>query len=739
MNGQQNRIAQCGFGVGPLLKQDYPIIKDYVRIFNANKQTIWYEDKMFAEQTVAYTDSSLLDVLNYDLIEGDKNALQHPNAIIISEPMAIKYFGSAKGAIGKELKFTTFSVSVLGVFRKPHHTHLPYNFFISVATLPKTFAEERNKDYMWMTGGLYIKLTNEATESDLKNALEIFCQKVIDPFTKANDIGRMRYEVQPIKSIHLDNSLSFDLPQANPTYIKIFKVVGFFILLIACVNYMNLTTARSSRRTTEVGIRKVVGASRSQLTYQFMLESFLMMAASFLFSMALIKASLTAFNEITSQELTMKDFLQVEFLSKVAVVILSMALLSSIYPSLYLSGFKPVDILKMKKSSHLTGQSLLQKLISPTSLRKVLVLLQFSISIMLVIGTLVVSDQLTFLKMKDIGFNKDQLFAIDIPNDTTVSNRLEVVKNELNKIPNVKSVATGSSLPGTNFGALTFNTDQGSGNVIKIIKFAFVDEDYVGTLGVKMKEGRNFSKDISSDATESFIVNEAAIKMLDVKNALDAKLESGLGQKGHVIGVVKNFNFVSLHNPLEPLVFMFTKKTQGFLIIKLETSDVARTIKSIERAWKEFDPNHPFESFFLDDNFNTSYQKEGRLLRIFIFFSMLSIFICCLGLLGLSLFASEMRVREIGIRKVLGATTTNISALLLKDFLILVILANVVAWPVAYYYLSDWLKSFAYQLELGIIPFIAGSCLAILIAIGTMTYTIMKSVSGSMVKALKYE
>jgi putative ABC transport system permease protein len=734
-------MAQNGFAIGPMLQADYPQVEKFARLLHTQKQTIWYNDGSYSELGVCYVDSTFFDVFHYEFLAGDKHGMKSPNLAIIDDQLAVKYFGSVDQAVGKELKLTTLKVTIAGVVKKPEQeTHLsPFKMFISIQSLPRAFVEARNPDYLWMTGFLYLKLQPGVTKEQFDRQLHSFYEKVLDPFAKANDMnGTLRYVLQPLPGIHLDNSLKFDYTEINnPVYVTIFSFVGLFILLIAGINYMNLSTARSSKRSVEVGIRKVVGAKRLQLGFQFISESLLIVFISYAVALMLLFAVLPFFNEITGKGFTARDVFGSSFLLKSIILVAVLGIFSGLYPAFYLSGFNVIEVFRSKRSPG--TKNVLTALLNPVNLRKALVVLQFSLSIGLIIGTIVVFNQLEFIRNRDLGFNKDQLFVVDIPNDTSVSNRLEVIKSSLLANPGIKGVTSAASIPGSNYGKLTFDIDQGEGSNIKLMSFTVVDEDYLETLDIRLLEGRNFSHEIQSDIKEAFIINEAALKFLGVKKPLDAILENGFGNKGKVIGLINDHNFQSLHNPIEPLVLSLNPKTQGYLMIRVGAEDIPNTVEYIHKTWKTFDPDHPYESFFLDDNFEKNYQKESRMVMIFTFFSVLTILVSCLGLYGLTAFATEIRMKEIGIRKVLGANVASITGLLVRDFLLLVLVANIIAYPFAYYYMNEWLFSFHYRIALGAAPFLIASVLGLVIALITVSTIVIKIAGNNMVMALKNE
>jgi putative ABC transport system permease protein len=429
------------------------------------------------------------------------------------------------------------------------------------------------------------------------------------------------------------------------------------------------------------------------------------------------------------------------FLLYAIIFILSFGLLAGLYPAVLLSSFKPIQALHAAKKS--VGASILEKLINPVFVRKVLVTVQFSISIFLIIGTIVIFQQFRFMKSKDLGFDQDLMMVIDIPGDTAISNNINVVKNNFLQMSYVKSVSATSSIPGSSHGALTMNVSQSGGSEIKVLNTYFTDEKFLETLDLELSQGRFFSKEFSTDPQNAFVINEAAAKFLGWdKDAIDKKIVSPLGQDGRVVGVIKDFNYKSLHAAVEPMVIMNLPNSQGYLLIKLNGEgkiDLRKMISQVAEVWQKFDSSHPYEYFFLDEKFQTQYIKEERLTKIFTYFSVLAIVISCLGLIGLAIFTNELKTKEVAVRKTLGATQLQILKLLSKDFLLLILVANIVAWPLTYSLISDWLKDFAYKVPFTILPFVYGMFIAFFIALLTIGYFAMRAAKKDIVSALKYD
>jgi putative ABC transport system permease protein len=735
LQGQTDHFALTPFPLGPTLVKDYPVIETFTRVMPTGKQTAWFEDKAFTEDNIYFVDSTFFRVFNYPFLYGDPaTALNAPKSIVLTEELAIKYFGSADNAMGKLLKFSKNSHKVTGVFRDPGHSHFKLNALLSINTFDETLKSQFSGDWFRMSLYTYVLLPKESDEAGFGQNLDTFYGKTIVPWMKDNKLNAsVRYYLQPLRDIHLDNSYSYDLsPAGNKAYVYIFGFVALFILLIACINYMNLSTARSAKRAKEVGLRKVIGAHRSQLVRQFVGESILLTVLAILVALALVELMLPYFNTLTEKNFTISFFGSPAFFGALLLIIIFVGLVGGSYPAFFLSSFKPVDVLKTDKNPR--GSNAL--------LRKALVVTQFTISLIMIIGTVVVYSQMQFLKNNDLGFNKEQVLVIDIPSgDSTLVNRLSTIKNEFRSNPGIKSIATSAHIPGQRVGRLLFLAESAATGQMeeKTLSCMFVDYDFLDLMEIKLAAGRNFSHQILSDDSAAIIINETAAKWLGYENPIGKNIENGLGVKGKVVGVVKDFHFASLHNKIEPLALMLAPKTQGFLLARVNGRNLPATIKFIEEKWKAFDPKHPMEYFFLDESFNKQYRAEEKMLTVFGYFAALTILIACLGLFGLASFTAEQRTKEIGIRKVLGSSVSEIMLLISKDFVWLVLIAVVLASPVAWYGMQRWLQEFAYRTQIHWWIFVLAGLAALVIALLTVSFQAARAARLNPIRALRSE
>lgn len=741
MEGKVDATAKAGLNTGEALMEFYPEIENFTQLLNVQKQTIKVDADLYASEKVVYADSTFFDVFTYNFIAGgSKDVFIGPNKAVISKNIAIQYFGSESKAIGKTMKINNNDFLVSGIYEEgTSKTHLPYEIFLSLASLPKDFLQQRNREYMWLTTYNYIQLRPGVDVNELQSKFKSFHDKFLIPYVEKNQVnGSITHQLEAVSNIHLNDKLRFDLPGAtNPNYLRIFSAVAVLTLFIALINYINLTTAQVSKRLKEIGIKKSIGAGRTTLLRQFLAETILTVSFSFLLALVLLYLTLPELNKLTGKSFYFFQIVTPSFLLGGLLFIILFGILAGLYPAILLSSFKPIQALQ--STNKIVGTTLLEKIINPGFVRKALVTLQFSISVFLIIGTIVILNQFRFMQSHDMGFDQEQVMVIDVPNDTTVSNKLDVIKNKLLQMSAIKSVSSTSSVPGTNHGALTMNVSQSGGSEIKVINTYFTDEKFIETLNIELVNGRFFSKEFSTDPQQAFVINEAAAKFLGWDNPIDKKIVSPLGQDGKVVGVVKDFNYKSLHSSIEPLVLMNTPQSQGFLLIRIAGPAILESVKQVSEFWKEFDNAHPYEYFFLDEKFQDQYVKEQRLVKIFIYFSTLAILISCLGLIGLAIFTNELKTKEIAIRKTLGASRLQVLRLLSIDFLILILLANVISWPVSYYLISNWLSQFAYQAPLNALPFLLGMIIAFAISLLTISYFANKAAKGDIISALKHD
>lgn len=725
---------------GPMLQAEYPEVENYVR-FNGygSPRVIRYQDKRFTEEKFLWVDHTVFDVFSFKLLKGNpKNALVEPDTVVITEEMAKKYFGS-EDPLGKKLRIHNDTYyTVTGVVESiPKTSYFQPDFLASFSTLKlkpsgNTASDlVSNVDYY-----TYVLLRDGTDYKDLEKKFAGFVDKYLAPVLKSLG-GEARYELQPLTSIYLHSDREFEMERTSDiAYIYLFSGIGLFILLLACLNFMNLSTARSANRAKEVGLRKVVGARRPQLIRQFLGESLILTLFAIIAALVLVYALLPTFNSISGKELSIHYFSNPYLLLGLTGLFLFVGLLGGSYPAFFLSAFRPVSVL----------QGRLKKGAKGSILRIILVSLQFTVSIVLIIGIFVINKQLNFVHNQKLGYEKDHVIALRVRNEET-QKKIEVVKNELLRHPDITHVSASSSLP---LGRNSFSAHHVAGkpkDELIMLYTQIVDEDFFDTYKIDMVQGRNFSKDYSTDPRESIIINEAAAKKLGwMDNALGKEIEIFMSmnsmKKYKIVGVVKDYHFQSLHEKIQPLALYNANPYGGNyyrLSIRSKSENIRTTLSFIESKWWEFDSKYPIEYVFLDDQYRSLYRAEERLGQLFGYFTALAIIIGCLGLFGLSTYSAEQRTKEIGIRKVVGATIPNVILLLVREFTKWVFLAVLIAWPVGYFIMKEWLHNFAYRTKLGFDTFLLSALLALLIAVLTVTYQAVKAALANPVDSLRYE
>jgi putative ABC transport system permease protein len=725
---------------GPMFKEEYPEVENYVR-FNSygSRRMVRYKDTTYAEEKFIWVDNSIFDVFSFNLIKGNpEEALTKPNTVVITEDIAEKYFGG-EDPIGKNLRIHSDELyMVTGVIKNiPANSHIRPDFLASFITLDLQPTGNAAADLVNNVDYYTYLLLKEGTDyKQLEQKFAGFIEKYLGPLI--NSIGgSARYDLQPLASIYLHSKLENELERTGDiAYVWLFSGIGLFILLLACLNFMNLSTARSANRAKEVGLRKVVGAQRTQLIKQFIGESMIMTFLAILLSLLLVFFTLPLFNAISGKSLSMGYLSNPMLLLGLLTFFIIISLIGGSYPAFFLSAFRPVEVL----------QGRLRRGAKNSALRIALVSLQFTVSIVLIIGTLIVNRQLNYVRNKNLGYDKDHVIALRVRNEET-QKRHEALRNSLLANPNVLSVSASSSLP---LGQNSFSAHHIAGQPLDemiMLHTQIVDEHFVDTYKMEIVQGRNFSKDFPTDPQEAIIINEATAKKLGWQDdPLGKEIEALMSltefRKYRVIGVVKDYHFLSLHEEIQPLVLYNASPYGGNyyrMSLRVSPENIQDTISFLREKWREFDSQYPLEFVFLDDQYDALYRTEERLGKLFGYFTALAILIGCLGLFGLSAYSAEQRTKEIGIRKVLGATTSNVTVLLVREFTKWVLLAVLVAWPAGYYIMNTWLQNFAYRIGLGVDIFMIAAVLALVIAIITVVYQALKAAIANPAESLKYE
>ena len=751
--GKETKMSGTPAPVAQAMQFEYPEIEQTTRLlalFNEDKTLLQYNEKNAAPQSFYETkgyiaDSAFFRVFTYDFLEGNPaTALNEPRTVVLSEEIARKIFGN-QPALNKLLHISSgtngdYDFMVTGVFRpvsKP--SHIDARFFLSfkggeIEQLANRMATNFANNNMFFT---YLQLKPGTDVAALQAKFPAFIDKYAGKDLKAQGFYKKQF-LTKLTDIHLYSGMNQNVtPPGSVTYLYILTSIALFTLLIACINFMNLSTARSSKRSAEVGIRKVLGAEKSALVRQFLGESVFMSLIAFVFAFALVWFLLPAFNKLAGKELSLSFSQNTITIAAFLVLSVITGIVAGIYPAFYLSSFRPVKVLKGRFSNSLAA----------VSLRKGLVVFQFVISVALIISSVVIASQMRYLRSADLGFDKDQQVVIPL-RSATAKQMYQSLKNELAKLPGVTNVGASLFNPGVFNPSDNLLYKEGQTmNDAKRTRMNWVDAGYLQTLNIKPVAGRLFSEAFPADTSFRMVLNETAIRDIGFPSAQDA-----VGKKVYfdyqgqqygfdIVGVVKDFHFEDLHLPITPYGYQLNSNLDNFnyMLVHTRGADMKALLSSIGAGWHRLNPNEPFEYNFLDEEFQKNYQAEDRLAGIVGYFTMIAILICCLGLFGLAAFSAEQRVKEIGVRKVLGASVSGIVGLLSKDFLKLVFVAIVIASPLAWYIMNKWLQDFAYRVDISWWVFAVAGAGAVLIAFITIGFQAIRAATVNPVKSLRTE
>ncbi|MBN1273240.1 MAG: ABC transporter permease [Candidatus Aminicenantes bacterium] len=738
-----NPIAGAPLPLAPAMMEEYPEVISAARIFRWGRgEKLFLCGETNIHENLYYADPETFDVFSIPFIKGDpKTALNDPFSIILSKRIAEKYFGK-EDPLGKVLTLKESSdwdqkenndYVITGIFEEmPQNSHfvmdliVPFNSLILSKRLGSSWEGGNN-------AVTYLLLDKKADPRDLDRKLFSILKKY--RYTNAETAGdfKEKYFLQPLTSIHLDNYVTSHIASHyDVKYIYLYSAVAFLVLIIACINYINLTTARSIKRGKEVGIRKVVGARKTQLVKQFLSESFILVVVSLVVSLIAARLLLPYFNSITGRPLSFNPVENIHLFLGLIAVLFFVGFFSGSYPAFYISSIRPVSIL--------SGKSLYN--FKRFSLRNILVIAQFSITAILIISTLVVKNQLHFIQNKNMGFSKEQIIVSKIEENMKIRNNIEAVKETLKKNPNILAVCCSASLPND----IRWKPDLGGlpaknpGEFVPVF-VDIVDYDFVDVFEVEIIEGRNFSRDFPAEAEGAVLINESAAKACQWDSPIGKvfKIPGWDRRTVKITGIIKDFHAHSLHQPISPLFLGLSSTWKVYLSIKIDTVNIHETIDYIKNTLKEFTPNYPYEFQFFDEIFEKAYRTEQEMGNILSVFAFLSIFIGCLGLFGLMSFATEQRTKEIGIRKVLGASVKSIMSLLLKDTAKWVLIANVITWPLVYYLMHKWLQNFAYHISIHCWLFFLAIAITFGISVLTISYKVIQAASSNPVDSLRYE
>jgi putative ABC transport system permease protein len=741
IGGQEVTIATSPAIMGPTMLREFPEIEDYCRMTQIGPSVVQYMDQSFTDEHILQADSSFFNIFSIPVLKGDpKNLLNAPHKVVLSESMAKRIFGS-ENPIDKPVKIGSDSVRyiVTGVMGDvPGNSHFEASMLASFLTNP------RAKQTIWLSNSFstYLLLKPNADYKSIDAKYPEMILKYVGPeiqqymgispedFSKKG--GKYRFFLQNLKDIHLDPSIQQEFkPASDPKYLLIFGGIAVLIVIIAAINFMNLSTAQAAKRAKEVGIKKIGGSTRGMLIAQFLTESFILAFLSLIIALIFIKITLPYFNNILGANLILNLFSNWYTVPVLILFAIVVGLLSGSYPAFFLSAFNPYEVLKGSvKNSMKNGK-----------LRRVLVVFQFAVSILLIVCTMIMYRQINYMLHKDVGFNKDQLIVIN--RAEAVGQRMKSFKDAVKRISGVVNISSSTAVPGRT------NNNNGYGlegrkDESFLMVTNWVDYDYLDTYGMKLASGRSFNESFSTDK-DACIVNESVVKDFAIKEPEKARFmqpgETGSRRYIPVIGVVKNFNFESLRNPIGPCILCFQTDNflWGYLTVKLSAKNYSGTINEIEKVWKEYTANTPLQYYFVDADFEQMYVQEKQNARMAVIFSILAIFIAALGLFGLTSFTVEQRTKEIGVRKAMGSSIAGIYVVISKEIVILVTISAIIAWPLIYYIAGKWLQNFYYRIDLGVFSFFAGLTIALGIALVTISYRILKTAGINPAQSLKYE
>jgi len=737
-NGDLTNVMRIAPGATARLEIDFPeAIEKTVRIFPAGEVWTKYEDRLFREDKMYVVDDSFFDIFTFDFISGNpETALKEPNSIVLNRTTAEKYFGETD-AFGKMIEVDMPGAPLLKVTAvvedMPGNSHFHPDFLVSLSTI----RNEQNAPFFDVMQGnvvwSYLLLKEEYSEIELESNFTGFLDKHLNETQKKLV---KKYYLQPLMDIHLRSSTDPYTEiepenSGNITYLYIFSVIAVLVLLVACINFMNLATARSTRRAREVGLRKVVGAFKQQLVRQFIGESVFMGVLALPVAIGLAHLFLPVFNSLAGKEMVIGYFTSPVLIPAMAVIVLFVGFVAGSYPAFFLSSFQPVKVLKGELKTSGSG----------SLFRKILVIGQFAVSVGFVIGILIISQQMNFMRSANLGFNKDNVIVLSFILPEPAEQRLgkmEVLKNEYLSYSAITDVALTSGAPSEIRGIVRGRVDGTPANEAKLMVMVPVDYEFCKTLQIELTEGRDFSREHGTDLMQAFIINEAVAQELGLESPLGKQLVLN-NQKGTVIGVMKSMHWEPKRRVIFPMVFQVNPQAFFKMVVRVNSDDIPGTLAFMEKKWKENITNRPFQHQFLDDMIDNLYKSERRLSNVVFNFTLLSIFVACLGLFGLASYTAEQKTKEIGIRKVLGASVSGVVLLFFKQFGKLILIANIIAWPLAYYGLHKWLQNFFYRISIGLEIFVLSALLVLVIAFISISYQSIKAAISNPADALRHE
>jgi putative ABC transport system permease protein len=734
--GTQMKAPVTAAPVGPAMASEYPEVLQYARLSRPNRSPVVVGDQEFFEENVAFADNSLFELFSFPFLSGDsRTALKTAYTAVITEEIARKYFGDAD-PIGKMIKFGgDRDYAITGVVKNiPANSHFTFDILRSMET---QYAEIRPLMENWMAISqyTYILLAENADHKALEQKLPALIEKNMGPILESIGASITLF-LQPLRDIHLHSDFAGDIAaQGDIRYVYIFSAIALFVLMIACINFVNLSTARSATRAQEVGLRKTLGAVRHRLVGQFLGESVVYSLLSLVLAVILIQVAMPWFNTLTGRRLGLNVFQMPWLIPAFLGLALVVGITAGSYPAFFLSAFQPVRVLRGKLK------------FSPRNIhfRRVLVVVQFAISIVLILGTMMIYKQLVYMKSKDLGFDKEHVVVLPGLSDVMESS-YSTLRNEFKNLPGVIAAGATSMVPGRGIRRSAFQPEGFTQEQSQTMDYLDIDPDFLTALGIQTVAGRNFSEDLTTDRNESVLINKTAAKKFGWDNPLGKQFifapddDSQEGEtRMNVVGVIKDYHNTSLRLKIEPMVLFYDPASCGAFALRISPSNIQKTMGLIRGKWKELLPQKPFDYFFLDDSFDSQYRAEERIGNLLLRFSLLAIFIGCLGLFGMASYTTEQRTKEIGIRKVLGASAGAIVRMLSREYIVLVAIGNLIAWPAAYFMMKIWLDNFAYRTSLALWIFIAAALVSLAIALLTVSFQSVRAALSNPVDCLRYE
>lgn len=733
------------FGITPFpimeaLLKEYPDIESGVSLYQLGQTTLEYEGKPYIAQEGYNADTSTFRVFDFTWVKGGPDALDEPDNIVIMQEMATRMFGG-EDPIGKLVQRNNRTLKVAGVIdEKAENTHIPMGVFMSRLGMPTQAKEQLGQSWGNNSSFNYLVLAPGVDEKAFQGKMDAFVTKYIIPAWGGQDFhGEISFNLEPLREVHFNNDLIYDTPKkGNKTYVTLFAIVAVLILAIACINYINMSTADATRRAKEVALRKVSGAQRGQLVAQFIGGSVMIAIIGIIVALGLLWLCLPAFNTITEKEIGMGYLLRGSFFAVVLLIVLLIGVVAGSYPAFFLSRFAPQLLLKEGVASG-AGKG---------RVRKVLMGAQFAIALFMVVGTLAVFAQLHWLRTSDMGFRKDQLLSITMPqprgDDTLAWDALRPVKLEMMRENFVTGASFTQSLPGQSGGRWVLQVNTPEGRIDKPMPTLNVDADFPELLGLQLAAGRYFDPKIPTDAQTAVVVNESAVRAFGWKDPLAEKIYvpgDSIPQELTVIGVVKDFHYASMHTPIEPLCIFQSSQRYGVqnLVLRLAPGDVGTQLAALQKRWSLLRPNDDWEAVFLTDSIAQLYQAEDKLFRVFTAFAVLTILLTVMGLYGLAYFTAKQRTREIGIRRVMGAPLIDIVRRMNREFVVLLGLALLVAFPLAFYAIGRWLETFAYHTDISPVLYATALLITLVVTVLTVSLQAYRAAVADPVKALRYE